>query len=52
MEIIHAIQRRGPVTARVVALPWPRRWAVYHALIFGTIALGTFTQEEFIYFAF
>lgn len=52
MELIHAIQRRGPVTARVVALPWPMRWAVYHALIFGTIALGTFTQEEFIYFAF
>ncbi len=52
MEVVHAIQKRGPVTARIGALPLPARWAVYYALIFAIIVFGSFTSEEFIYFQF
>ena len=52
LECAHFVQRRGPLTDRVVSLPAPLRWVAYCALLFGVLLFGTFTADEFIYFQF
>ncbi len=52
VERIEAIGPQRAVWARVVRQPAWVRWAAYLALLFGTLLLGTFQLEPFIYFQF
>ncbi len=52
METVHLLQFRMSVSDRLFAMPLPIRWAGYCGLVYLTIALGSFTSEEFIYFQF
>lgn len=52
MEVVHLWERRTRFHERVPALALPARWTIWYTLIFLTILLGEFGQQEFIYFQF
>ena len=45
-------QRRGPLHARIVALPTSARWTAYAATVLAIMTLGVFGSAKFIYFQF
>ena len=53
MESVHVMQRRPDLRGRLAAWPRPVRWALYYAIVTGTLFFGSFNQgQQFIYFQF
>jgi alginate O-acetyltransferase complex protein AlgI len=52
METIHLLQRRGSIRQFISQKPICIRWPVYYAATFGTLLLGKYGVQEFIYFQF
>lgn len=52
MEIVHVFQGRGSVEEWLLRRPLPLRWGIYYLMFFAILALGKFTEQEFIYFQF
>jgi hypothetical protein len=45
-------ERRGSARAVVAGMPWPARWALWYALVFGIVLFGVDGAGQFIYFQF
>jgi D-alanyl-lipoteichoic acid acyltransferase DltB (MBOAT superfamily) len=52
MEIIHVVQNKMSITARLKKQPKYVRWAVYYAVVLCIIFMGVYENREFIYFQF
>ena len=50
--VVEALQEMGWATAPLARFAWPIRWAAYYGLVAGTLALGIFADNTFIYFQF
>ncbi|MDY6989121.1 MAG: MBOAT family O-acyltransferase [Thermodesulfobacteriota bacterium] len=52
MEVTHFLQRKGSIRLFFSERPIWIRWPAYYAAIFGTLFLGKYGVQEFIYFQF
>ncbi len=52
MEIVHFVQRGGPVREKLKAGPVWLRWGFYYAAVIAILLLGSSEGQEFIYFQF
>jgi alginate O-acetyltransferase complex protein AlgI len=52
LEIVHVLQQKGSVRARIATCPAAVRWALYASLLLVIGVWGRFGNEQFIYFQF
>lgn len=52
LELVHLLQRRGPVLSRIARQPAWARWTLYGTAVIGILLFGKFISLDFIYFQF
>jgi len=52
LEGVQWIQAQGPLRPRIARLPLAVRWGLYAGIVLGTLALGNFREQAFLYFQF
>jgi alginate O-acetyltransferase complex protein AlgI len=52
VELVHVMQKRGPISERLARQPWWSRWALYYAITAILFFLYEPGGDKFIYFQF
>jgi alginate O-acetyltransferase complex protein AlgI len=52
IQFLQRVESRNGIRRTVERMPTPVRWGIYYALIFGTVFMGVFAKNQFIYFQF
>jgi alginate O-acetyltransferase complex protein AlgI len=52
LELVHVVQKRGSIIARVNTKPWFIRWGIYYLFVFTLLYMCASTHSQFIYFQF